>query len=197
MQGVGFSYIDDTKKTPSVSGIDGDSGHVSLAMSLQSEDSDSASANSPKRDEENQLNAAAASGILRTGTGSRASGGYFRSKSRQSGGLDLGFLADLYGKRKRGKNSFANDQFNEALSIVSSGSQQISTFGSRICPWFDDHAKRQEAFVSEMRLLSSLRHPCICTVMGAVMSHNHVPMLVMGKSNTGGTKYIIACRTHI
>ena len=34
-------------------------------------------------------------------------------------------------------------------------------------------------FKDEMRLLSRLRHPCITTVMGAVISHHSDPMLVM------------------
>ncbi len=33
--------------------------------------------------------------------------------------------------------------------------------------------------MNEMRVLSRLRHPCITTVMGAVISSIHEPMLVM------------------
>lgn len=43
----------------------------------------------------------------------------------------------------------------------------------------DDHSGRVSEFVKEMRLLSSLRHPCITTVMGAVVSNTVDPMLVM------------------
>jgi serine/threonine protein kinase/ABC-type phosphate/phosphonate transport system substrate-binding protein len=44
---------------------------------------------------------------------------------------------------------------------------------------YDEHSKRVNEFVNEMRLLSRLRHPCITTVMGAVV-HSHIdPMLVM------------------
>ena len=52
----------------------------------------------------------------------------------------------------------------------------------RILPmWmrFDNHSRRVSEFVREMRLLSSLRHPCITTVMGAVVSNAVDPMLVM------------------
>ncbi|CAB9500762.1 activated protein kinase catalytic subunit alpha-1 [Seminavis robusta] len=39
--------------------------------------------------------------------------------------------------------------------------------------------KRRQAFVKEMRYLSKLRHPCITTVMGAVIDSKSEPMLVM------------------
>ena len=42
-----------------------------------------------------------------------------------------------------------------------------------------NYRKLREDFVEEMRYLSRLRHPCITTVMGAVMEKNEDPMLVM------------------
>lgn len=47
---------------------------------------------------------------------------------------------------------------------------------------FDAHSRRVNEFVNEMRLLSRLRHPCITTVMGAVISSTVDPML--GKSRS-------------
>lgn len=44
---------------------------------------------------------------------------------------------------------------------------------------FDKQSLRTQEFMCEMRLLSKLRHPCITTVMGAVISPFHPPMLVM------------------
>jgi len=44
---------------------------------------------------------------------------------------------------------------------------------------FDEHSRRVSEFVVEMRMLSRLRHPCITTVMGAVISNHVDPMLVM------------------
>jgi serine/threonine protein kinase len=41
------------------------------------------------------------------------------------------------------------------------------------------HAKLKEDFILEMRLLSKLRHPCITTVMGAVIATGEEPLLVM------------------
>jgi serine/threonine protein kinase len=41
------------------------------------------------------------------------------------------------------------------------------------------HTRMQSDFIEEMRYLSKLRHPCITTVMGAVISNKSEPMLVM------------------
>jgi len=43
----------------------------------------------------------------------------------------------------------------------------------------DEYAKLKEEFTIEMRHLSKLRHPCITTVMGAVIDKKHEPMLIM------------------
>lgn len=168
-----------------------DSGHMSNPESgyLSNPDCDDSKSTSSNKEEdvENQLlQAAAASGVLKSSGGQRNSTSILgsKSKARQSGGLDLGFLGDMFGKTgRRGKKGFGNDNFNEALHTIvsrSAGSMVHSrTLYSRLCPWLDEDAKREEAFVAEMRLLSSLRHPCICTVMGAVMSSYHTPMLIM------------------
>ncbi|CAB9513585.1 activated protein kinase catalytic subunit alpha-1 [Seminavis robusta] len=39
--------------------------------------------------------------------------------------------------------------------------------------------KIQRDFVREMRMLSKLRHPCVVSVMGAVVSPNEIPQLIM------------------
>ncbi|KAG7367635.1 adenylate and guanylate cyclase catalytic domain containing protein [Nitzschia inconspicua] len=60
------------------------------------------------------------------------------------------------------------------------GSHQ--SMASKVCPlWlqFDEHARLKKDFIVEMRLLSRLRHPCITTVMGAVIAPTVDPMLVM------------------
>ncbi|KAG7351597.1 adenylate and guanylate cyclase catalytic domain containing protein [Nitzschia inconspicua] len=60
------------------------------------------------------------------------------------------------------------------------GSHQ--SVASKVCPlWlqFDQHARLKKDFIVEMRLLSRLRHPCITTVMGAVIAPTVDPMLVM------------------
>ena len=109
--------------------------------------------------------------------------------------------------RKRGSVSMSNraweelllddHKFNSALKVLESatlsnhGSCSIvnqafesSKTRSRIFDmlpsWarFDEHSKLRKEFVNEMRLLSRLRHPCITTVMGAVIAPRVDPMLV-------------------
>ncbi|CAB9517043.1 Ephrin type-B receptor 3 (Fragment) [Seminavis robusta] len=60
-----------------------------------------------------------------------------------------------------------------------SASVRRKSLGAKVCPWFSKQAWKEEEFISEMRVLSRLRHPCITTVMGAVISHSHTPMLVL------------------
>ena len=45
-----------------------------------------------------------------------------------------------------------------------------------------DYDTLRNQFIAEMRHLSKLRHPCVTTVMGAVIDKGEEPMLVMGKS---------------
>ncbi len=46
-----------------------------------------------------------------------------------------------------------------------------------MCLRYDAHSRRVADFVNEMRMLSRLRHPCITTVMGAVVTSAVDPML--------------------
>lgn len=47
------------------------------------------------------------------------------------------------------------------------------------------HEQLKDDFVKEMRHLAKLRHPCITTVMGAVVDHKAEPMLVMEYMSQG------------
>jgi guanylate cyclase, other len=62
--------------------------------------------------------------------------------------------------------------------IGSRDTSKISEVGT-ICNNKLLYIKLKEEFVSEMRLLSRLRHPCITTVMGAVLETGEEPLLVM------------------
>jgi serine/threonine protein kinase len=42
-----------------------------------------------------------------------------------------------------------------------------------------EYNRLQVDFMEEMRQMSKLRHPCITTVMGAVVEHRSEPMLIM------------------
>mmetsp|Transcript_13182 Transcript_13182/g.31588 ORF Transcript_13182/g.31588 Transcript_13182/m.31588 type:complete len:1491 (+) Transcript_13182:121-4593(+) len=70
------------------------------------------------------------------------------------------------------------------LGSTTSGSTTIKSWFAKLCPRCDEAARRQEEFKTEMRLLSRLRHPCITTVMGAIMT-GHNPMMVMELMENG------------
>lgn len=97
----------------------------------------------------------------------------------------LGFLAKDFGPTSKwawlfpwAKRDNYHFRFKEAI-LGSSGSNSIDkTWHGILCPCFDTQAKAEEAFMVEMRVLSRLRHPCITTVLGAVISRSHDPMLV-------------------
>eukprot|EP00980_Cylindrotheca_fusiformis_P005531 scaffold1172_cov115-Cylindrotheca_fusiformis.AAC.6 len=65
-----------------------------------------------------------------------------------------------------------------------SGSATKKTLHARLLPWCDETIRRQKEFMTEMRLLSRLRHPCITTIMGAVMTGVE-PMMVMEYMDNG------------
>eukprot|EP00980_Cylindrotheca_fusiformis_P023385 scaffold10429_cov126-Cylindrotheca_fusiformis.AAC.16 len=71
------------------------------------------------------------------------------------------------------------------LGNVSGGASSSSkSLFTRIFPYCGTSYHRQQEFMAEMRLLSRLRHPCITTVMGAVMAA-HEPMMVMEYMENG------------
>ncbi|CAJ1970011.1 unnamed protein product [Cylindrotheca closterium] len=67
---------------------------------------------------------------------------------------------------------------NLSLLGTASGGTTSRSIKTKLLPWCDETAKRHKEFRTEMRLLSRLRHPCITTVMGAVMTGSD-PMMVM------------------
>lgn len=89
----------------------------------------------------------------------------------------------------------ANHSNNDVLKLLESATSsahgreelyEVSTSKSfdlvrflPMCLRFDAHSQRVTEFVNEMRMLSRLRHPCITTVMGAVVANALDPMLVM------------------
>jgi serine/threonine protein kinase len=58
----------------------------------------------------------------------------------------------------------------DALKLAPTSSARVSA---------KQYAKLKADFIHEMRLLSKLRHPCITTVMGAVIESGQEPLLVM------------------
>eukprot|EP00980_Cylindrotheca_fusiformis_P005534 scaffold1172_cov115-Cylindrotheca_fusiformis.AAC.9 len=67
---------------------------------------------------------------------------------------------------------------NLQLLGTASGTLRKKSFFAMLCPRCDETTRRQQDFLVEMRLLSRLRHPCITTIMGAVMTGSE-PMMVM------------------
>ena len=106
--------------------------------------------------------------------------------SRKGGGVDLEFLGGAGGREKKKwawlplmKQDNYQRRFKETILGNASASATRRNTAAIFCPWFNKHAKFQKDFVKEMRVLSLLRHPCITTVMGAVINGTRNPMLVM------------------
>ena len=116
--------------------------------------------------------------------------------SSKSGDNVLEFLGSIgignYGKKSLfqtinpwSKNKNESSEFNlKILGTASGGSSTQKPWSERLLPWCDENHRRKEEFKDEMRLLSRLRHPCITTVMAAVMDGCE-PMMVMEYMENG------------
>jgi serine/threonine protein kinase len=144
-------------------------------------------------------------------TGSSA-GKLAASEGRVSGGrsgsnpFSLGFLAKDFGGRQptwkkylpwSRASDFHQQRFKEAIfGLSSAGSTSMTkSWHARFCPWFSPQVRKEEEFMSEMRVLARLRHPCITTVMGAVISRSHDPMLVMEYMEYGSLHDLLSNET--
>lgn len=139
------------------------------------------SSDEENRDVESQLQKGDESkASSRTGsrTASRSGGERAGSRSRSDNYFSLRFLHDEYGqstvklfgcwgKKKKGYRArFRDSILGESLSA----SLRSKTLKARLCPWFDEQTIRENEFLTEMRVLARLRHPCITTVMGMCLS---------------------------
>jgi len=78
--------------------------------------------------------------------------------------------------RHWGLESTARFQSQTGASSISANRSLMQT----IVPFlYSEHAIMRNSFIEEMRHLSKIRHPCITTVMGAVVASDCEPMLVM------------------
>jgi hypothetical protein len=110
----------------------------------------------------------------------------FRSSQGSQNPHSLGFLAEDFHPQSRWawlfpwlKRDDYHSRFQAAiLGSSSTGGVTTKTWHAVICPWFNSQVRAEEDFIQEMRVLSRLRHPCITTVLGAVISRSHDPMLV-------------------
>lgn len=118
--------------------------------------------------------------------------------SRRYSGGTLDFLGMNARRFPWMKKENPLSRFNETILTKSkSTSKSISrkTLHDICCPWFNEKAQRQRAFEAEMRVLSLLRHPCITTVMGAVMTRNNPPMMVMEYMDYGSLHDLLRNKT--
>lgn len=102
--------------------------------------------------------------------------------------FSLAFMAQDFGRKKskwakvlpwlEPKNDYQS-RFHQSVLGTASQSASSRTIGQCLFPCFNEQARMREEFQSEMRILARLRHPCITTVMGAVVTRTHDPMLVM------------------
>lgn len=130
------------------------------------------------------------------GTGSRGScpsieaGAGSRSANASRSGRNshsLGFLEEDFGRRTKWgwlfpwikKNDYSSRFKEVILGSASSGSSlSKKSWHARWMPCFSSQVRAEENFIAEMRVLARLRHPNITTVLGAVISNTHDPMLV-------------------
>jgi len=123
---------------------------------------------------------------IETGKSIGSYGGTFSgTRSTGTGQVDLDMLAKFDGGRHSkwcpgGKRDDHRGMMKSSiLGTSTGGSTSRSSVAHYVFSCFDKQNQRKQEFMQEMRLLSRLRHPCITTVMGAVLSPFHDPMLVM------------------
>ena len=92
---------------------------------------------------------------------------------------------------KEKPKSAGYDSFGGGSSSIGTGKQsgKLSSTGSYSL------AQLKEGFIEEMRQLSKLRHPCITTVMGAVISTREDPLLIMEYMDHGEQWFL--CISHL
>ena len=128
-----------------------------------------------------------------TTTGRRGSGARRSSESSWSiDSADFKKLMDLEAneatdsKNSRGHTSGKHSGLYQSSGSLKTSSDEkkkkwsmMKTMKYKLLGTGDDYSKLKADFIIEMRHLSKLRHPCITTVMGAVISSRSEPMLVM------------------
>jgi serine/threonine protein kinase len=77
------------------------------------------------------------------------------------------------------ESATASNHGSSSWEVSLSSHQGIISRNIPLWMKFDEHSRLKKDFINEMRLLSRLRHPCITTVMGAVISVQADPMLIM------------------
>eukprot|EP00594_Rhizosolenia_setigera_P005967 CAMPEP_0178950414 /NCGR_PEP_ID=MMETSP0789-20121207/6639_1 /TAXON_ID=3005 /ORGANISM="Rhizosolenia setigera, Strain CCMP 1694" /LENGTH=1268 /DNA_ID=CAMNT_0020631137 /DNA_START=75 /DNA_END=3882 /DNA_ORIENTATION=- len=108
--------------------------------------------------------------------------------SGMSSGFSIGLMSGTSSGLSSGMSSGAT--LSSRASSIISGS--LSFLKNR-----DEYTILKNDFIKEMRHLSKLRHPCITTVMGAVINKKEEPMLVMEYMDHGSLYDVLHNETMI
>jgi serine/threonine protein kinase len=88
---------------------------------------------------------------------------------------------------------FVHGHRTGVVSVVNSSGEIAPGWLGRVCSSCAPQRSAGRAFIDEMRVLSKLRHPCITTVMGAVLSKE--PFLVMECMSNGSLRSLLSNQT--
>jgi len=110
------------------------------------------------------------------GKGSRSSGDTFILDRGMFSHNEIGSQEFVYKTKGSGVGSM--NRLDEYLKKYLNDGKNSSTKMSSYLP-INRHSRLKADFINEMRHLSKLRHPCITTVMGAIISRKEEPMLIM------------------
>lgn len=80
---------------------------------------------------------------------------------------------------------FMSERYDVLSGQLSDHRKSGNGSGSRIRFWRSEYSQMRADFMREMRHLSTLRHPCITTVMGAVVCRHAEPMMVLEHMSVG------------
>lgn len=105
-----------------------------------------------------------------------------KSKDGKASTVDMADTASSIGKYSWDGTSakdVASDIGSTGMKSGGSGGQKSGEYGTKSAALTNKTQQRalREGFMKEMRLLSKLRHPCITTVMGAVIGED--PLLIL------------------
>ena len=114
-----------------------------------------------------------ATGESETHSMGESSEGGVRSRGSSNMGMMSGTRSSSFVSSATGRSSVMNGKTSSfgLFSTMQRGSPAQAQ---------QDWKKLKAEFMEEMRYLSKLRHPCVTTVMGAVIGSGTEPMLVMG-----------------
>lgn len=121
-------------------------------------------------------------------------------QSSNSNEKDSGMFSGMVSKRTPicvGMKSGMSVESNGTTELTISPRKGKRSLHATVQSTNADIQELKNDFVEEMRHLSKLRHPCITTVMGAVIEDTDEPMLVLEHMDLGGTMFFVCLPTDI